>query len=183
MRNYRVTPLHLATLLAATKYAHFVPDRPFPGAVLSVTDSISQVEREITVLLRRTLEHLWARGYGEGAVDRYTYPVLVLLDSHGPMLLTELTARIGLSKPTVSRQVSRLGFASLVETWPAPHDPRAVVVRLTPEGARQAQRVGEARRESLRTVLVGWSDTDRDTLGTLLARLNTDLAGHQAGDE
>ncbi|MFD1517321.1 MarR family winged helix-turn-helix transcriptional regulator [Pseudonocardia yunnanensis] len=160
-----------------------MPDRPFPGAVVSVTDSISQVEREITVLLRRTLEHLWARGYGEGPVDRYTYPVLVLLDSHGPMLLTELTARIGLSKPTVSRQVSRLGFASLVETWPAPHDPRAVVVRLTPEGARQVQLVGEARRESLRAVLVGWSDTDSDTLATLLARLNTDLAGHHGGDD
>lgn len=43
------------------------------------------------MLLRRTLEHLWARGYGDGPVDRYTYPVLVLLDSHGPMPLTELT--------------------------------------------------------------------------------------------
>jgi DNA-binding MarR family transcriptional regulator len=99
------------------------------------------------------------------------------------MPLTELTARIGLSKPTVSRQVSRLGFASLVETWPAPHDPRAVVVRLTPEGARQVRQVGEARRESLRAVLAGWSDTDSDNLATLLARLNGDLAGHRGGSE
>jgi DNA-binding MarR family transcriptional regulator len=61
--------------------------------------------------------------------------------------------------------------------------PRAVVVRLTPEGARQVQRVGEARCERLRAVLAGWSDTDSDTLATLLARLNTDLSGRQGGDK
>jgi hypothetical protein len=43
--------------------------------------------------------------------------------------------------------------------------------------------VGEARRESLRAVLVGWSDADSETLATLLARLNADLAGHHGGAE
>jgi DNA-binding MarR family transcriptional regulator len=161
-------------------YARFVPERPDLGAVTLITpDAIGRVEREVTVLLRRTLEAVWSSGYGEGPVDRYTYPVLAVLDAHGPLALAELTTRLGLSKPTVSRQVGRLGSAALVETCPAPHDPRAVVVSLTTQGAQEVRRVREARRKGLQEVLAGWSDADSDTLAGLLARLNADLDRHR----
>jgi DNA-binding MarR family transcriptional regulator len=146
---------------------------------LITPDAIGRVEREVTVLLRRTLEAVWSSGYGEGPVDRYTYPVLAVLDAHGALALGELTTRLGLSKPTVSRQVGRLGFAALVETWPAPHDPRAVVVSLTTQGAQEVRRVREARRKGLHEVLAGWSDADTDTLAGLLTRLNVDLGRHR----
>ncbi|MCW2719741.1 MAG: hypothetical protein QOG20_6798 [Pseudonocardiales bacterium] len=137
-------------------------------------DALARVEREITVLIRRTLEEVWAGGYGDGPVDRYTYPVLALLDEHGPQGLGELTRRLGVSKPTASRHVAKLGAAGLVSTRPD-RDPRAVLVALTPAGDEQVARVRDIRHAGLRTVLSGWSDADGDALATLLSRLNVDL--------
>lgn len=142
-------------------------------------DPLSRVEREITVLLRRTLEEVWAGGYGEGPVDRYTYPVLALLQEHGPQGLTELTRRLGISKPTTSRHVARLGEASLVTSAPDGRDPRAVVVTLTGQGAAQVTQVRSRRRERLGEVLRSWSDADGEVLAELLGRLNRDLDAHR----
>lgn len=126
------------------------------------------------MLVRRTLEEVWSSGYGAGPVDRYTYPVLALVDEHGPQGLGELTRRLGVSKPTASRHVAKLAAAGLVTTRPD-RDPRAVLVELTAAGGAQVARVRDVRRAGLAAVLTGWSDGDGDTLATLLARLNADL--------
>ena len=146
---------------------------------LLTPDSVGRVERELTVFLRRTLEAVWSRGYGDGPVDRYTYPVLVLLHEHGPLGLGELASRLGLTKPTMSRHVARLGGATLVTTRPDRRDTRAVTVVLTPEGAERVEQVREARRRTLQTVLADWSQADSEALAHLLARLNTDLDRHR----
>lgn len=127
------------------------------------------------MLLRRTLEDVWSRGYGDGPIDRFTYPVLALLDEHGPLGLSEITARLGLSKPTVSRQVTRLAAAGLVASRPDLRDPRAVCVSLTAAGEDQVRRVRDVRRRSLGAVLASWTGRDSHTLGALLARLNAEL--------
>jgi DNA-binding MarR family transcriptional regulator len=148
---------------------------------LLTSDAIGRVERELTVFLRRTLEVVWSSGYGGEPVDRYTYPVLVLIDEHGPLGLGELATRLGLTKPTMSRHVARLGGAALVATRPDQRDPRAVVVHLTPDGAERVERVREVRRRTLGEVLADWSGADSEALAQLLARLNTDLDRHPGG--
>jgi DNA-binding MarR family transcriptional regulator len=155
------------------------PDRP--SVTLLTQDSVGRVERELTVFLRRSLEAVWSRGYGDGPVDRYTYPVLALLDEHGPLGLGELATRLGLTKPTMSRHVARLGGGTLVTTRPDRRDTRAVIVVLTPEGAERVERVREVRRRTLGTVLANWSGADSEALAHLLARLNTDLDRHHDG--
>jgi DNA-binding MarR family transcriptional regulator len=152
-----------------------VPQRRAGTVSLVTGDAVGRVEHEITVLLRRTLEDVWSRGYGDGPIDRFTYPVLALLDEHGPLGLSDLTARLGLSKPTVSRQVTRLAAADLVATRPDRRDPRAVSVSLTAAGEEQVRRVRDMRRRSLSAVLASWTETDSHTLAALLARLNADL--------
>lgn len=142
-------------------------------------DPLARVEREITVLLRRTLEEVWSNVYGAGPVDRYTYPVLALLHDHGPQGLTGLTRRLGISKPTTSRHVARLGAAALVSTTPDGRDPRAVVVTLTATGAAHVQKVRAARRERLSEVLRSWTPEDGEALAELLGRLNADLDRHR----
>lgn len=139
-------------------------------------DSLHRLEHEITVLIRRTVEPVWSGGYGaHDAVDRYTYPVLAALDENGEQSLTVLTGRLGVSKPTASRQVSRLSRAGLVDVRPDARDSRSVVIALTPQGLAQRELVRQARLGPLHAVLEGWPQTDRDTLGSLLARFNTDL--------
>jgi DNA-binding MarR family transcriptional regulator len=112
-------------------------------------------------------------------VDRYTYPVLVLLGERGPLGLGELAARLGLTKPTMSRHVARLAGATLVTTRPDRRDTRAVTVMLTPEGAERVERVREVRRRTLATVLANWSEADSQALAHLLGRLNADLDRHR----
>lgn len=89
--------------------------------------------------------------------------------------------RLGLTKPTTSWHVARLGGAGLVGTHPDPRDVRALVVGLTPAGEAMVARLRAARHAWLAAVLDRWSDGDRDTLGALLARLNVDLDAHRAG--
>ncbi|MCF7548863.1 MarR family winged helix-turn-helix transcriptional regulator [Pseudonocardia sp. WMMC193] len=144
-------------------------------------DSLHRLEHEITVLIRRTVEPVWSGGYGaHEAVDRYTYPVLAALDENGEQSLTVLTGRLGVSKPTASRQVSRLSRAGLVAVRPDSRDSRSVVISLTPEGAAQRELVRHARLGPLHAVLEGWPQEDRDLLGSLLARFNTDLDEYRA---
>jgi len=139
-------------------------------------DSLHSLEKQITLLVRRTMESVWSHGYGPNdAVDRYTYPVLMLLDEEGPHSLSALTAKLGVSKPTASRQVSRLARAGLVEVSPHERDPRSVSVALTDAGAAARDEVRTARLTPLREVMDHWPDADRQALAGLLDRFNTDL--------
>ena len=162
------------------------PERPIDvsrsgGTAVAATrgdrdDSLHSLEKQITLLVRRTMESVWSHGYGPNeAVDRYTYPVLMLLDEEGPHSLTALTVKLGVSKPTASRQVSRLARAGLVEVSPHERDPRSVSVSLTGAGANARDEVRTARLAPLREVMDHWPDADRKALAGLLDRFNTDL--------
>lgn len=167
------------------QYARRVPRSPDLAEVAFATppgegpadslDPLVQVEREITVLLRRTLEEVWKSVYDNGPLDRYTYPALALLHEHGPQGLSELTRRLGISKPTTSRHVARLAASGMVLTAPDGRDPRAMVVALTDAGGAHVERVRAARRERLAEVLGSWSHADGEALAELLGRLNRDL--------
>ncbi|MFP5021828.1 MarR family winged helix-turn-helix transcriptional regulator [Pseudonocardia phyllosphaerae] len=158
----------------ATATATATAERP---AVAAVPDtSLQSLEKQITLLVRRTMESVWANGYGpNSAVDRYTYPAMVLLDDDGAMSLTELTGRLGVSKPTASRQVSRLSRAGLVEVTPRACDPRSVNVALTDAGREARAEVREARLAPLREVIQHWPEADRRDLAGLLGRFTGDL--------
>jgi DNA-binding MarR family transcriptional regulator len=65
----------------------------------------------------------------------------------------ELTRRLRLQKSTVSRLVGQMSARGWVERAPAPNDGRGVVLRLTAEGQRAAQNLGEARRERFSRLL------------------------------
>lgn len=151
---------------------------PVAGAERARTaeTSLHSLERQITLLVRRTMESVWEHGYGPNdAVDRYTYPVLTLLDDDGALSLTALTGKLGVSKPTASRQVSRLSRAGLVQVSPHEVDPRSVSVALTPAGRAAREQVRAARLAPLREVIAHWPEQDREALAGLLDRFNSDL--------
>lgn len=140
------------------------------------------IEREITLLLRRTLEEVWAQGYGAGtAVTRYSYPLLVLLEQSGPLRLGQLADRLGLSKPTVSRQVTRLRAESLVLVAEDPDDSRSGLVTLTEPGRQQVRDVRSRRMAPLRRVLDGWDGAERDAFAQLLGDFNRGLDANRPG--
>jgi DNA-binding MarR family transcriptional regulator len=132
-----------------------------------------RVEREIGLLLRRS-RAISARLARElhPDLDGAAYGLLALLQDTGPLRASDLVARLGLDKSTVSRQVASLVDLGLVTRAADPADGRAQVLRTSPEGASRLQRIREVRRARWEAELSGWPPEDVATLADLLARFN-----------
>jgi DNA-binding MarR family transcriptional regulator len=125
--------------------------------------------------VRCALRGLWDEGFGPApVVDRYTYPMLVLLAEEGPMRVGEVARWFRLDKSTVSRHLGRLATAELIE----PVDDRAGVrspLRVSRAGRARLAEISRARQEWMGTAVGGWSQDDMGVLADLLSRLNDGL--------
>ncbi|WP_448641410.1 MarR family winged helix-turn-helix transcriptional regulator [Geodermatophilus sp. URMC 63] len=151
-----------------------VTDPQRPGAPGSDPHgSFVRLEREIGLLLRRS-RAISARLARElhPDLDGAAYGLLALLQDAGPLRASDLVARLGLDKSTVSRQVASLVDLGMVTRAPDPADGRAQVLTTSAEGAARLARIREARRARWEADLSGWPADDVATLGELLARLN-----------
>jgi DNA-binding MarR family transcriptional regulator len=137
--------------------------------------TMTALERELTLMVRRVLRGLWTADHGPD-IDHTVFPLLVALRDEGPMRTGELARYFHLDKSTVSRHIARLEAAGLVETRPDPNDRRCAQLHTTPLGVTRVDEIRAARRAPLRQVLDGWSEADRDQLAQLLRRLNTAMS-------
>jgi DNA-binding MarR family transcriptional regulator len=131
------------------------------------------LEREIGLLLRRS-RAISARLAGalHPDLDGAAYGLLALLQDAGPLRASDLVARLGLDKSTVSRQVSTLVDLGLVDRTADPADGRAQVLTPSPEGATRLAGIRDARRARWEADMAGWPAEDVATLAELLGRLN-----------
>ena len=136
-------------------------------------ESFVRLEREIGLLLRRS-RAISARLARElhPDLDGAAYGLLALLQDAGPLRASDLVARLGLDKSTVSRQVSSLVELGMVTREPDPDDGRAQVLSTSAEGSARLARIREVRRARWEADMSGWPAQDVATLGELLARLN-----------
>jgi DNA-binding MarR family transcriptional regulator len=132
-----------------------------------------RLEREIGLLLRRS-RAISARLAAElhPDLDGAAYGLLALLQDTGPLRASDLVARLGLDKSTVSRQISSLVALGLVDRSADPGDGRAQVLTPSSEGAARLARIREARRARWEADLAHWPAEDVEALGELLGRLN-----------
>lgn len=132
-----------------------------------------ELEREVGLLLRRS-RAISSRLAGElhPDLDGAAYGLLALLQDAGPLRASDLVARLGLDKSTVSRQLSTLVGLGLVDREADPGDGRAQVLRPSVEGAARLARIREARRARWESDLTGWPVEDVATLAGLLGRFN-----------
>lgn len=93
------------------------------------------------------------------------YSVLALVDTRGPLGLTELTELEGLNPTMLSRVVKALDERGFIRRMPDPGDLRAARVEATPEGAKVHERVRAQRTQVLCDCLHGLPP---DTTATLL---------------
>ena len=136
-------------------------------------EAFVHLEREIGLLLRRS-RAISAKLAGElhPDLDGAAYGLLALLQDSGPLRASDLVARLGLDKSTISRQITALVELGLVERTPDPDDGRAQVLAPTAEGTQRLDRIREARRQRWETDLGAWPTGDVATLAELLGRLN-----------
>jgi DNA-binding MarR family transcriptional regulator len=136
-------------------------------------EAFVRLEREIGLLLRRA-RAISARLAAElhPDLDGAAYGLLALLQDAGPLRASDVVARLGLDKSTVSRQVAQLVDLRLVDRAADPEDGRAQVLTPSAEGSARLARIRAARRERWESDLGDWPAADVATLGELLARLN-----------
>jgi DNA-binding MarR family transcriptional regulator len=136
-------------------------------------EAFVELEREIGLLLRRS-RAISARLAAElhPDLDGAAYGLLALLQDAGPLRASDLVARLGLDKSTVSRQLSTLVGLGLVDREADPGDGRAQVLRPSAEGSQRLARIRAARRARWESDLAGWPESDVATLAQLLGRLN-----------
>ena len=136
-------------------------------------EAFVRLEREIGLLLRRA-RAIQTRLASElhPDLDGASYGLLALLQDAGPLRASDLVARLGLDKSTVSRQVANLTTLGLVDRTADPDDGRAQVLTPSAEGSTRLARIREARRARWEQDLADWPAADVATLGQLLGRFN-----------
>lgn len=109
------------------------------------------------------------------ALDRSAYVILRHLESAGPLNVSALADRLNLDGSTVTRQVTALENAALVERRRDPNDGRGTVIAATDRGLEQMEAVRVARRAVYDRVLENWTPDERAALAATLVKFNGSL--------
>ncbi|MEV4199114.1 MarR family winged helix-turn-helix transcriptional regulator [Micromonospora globbae] len=136
-------------------------------------ETLRAVEHELTALLRRGRAVSWevAREVHPN-LEPNAYGLLLWLRRSDRIRLTDLAARLGIGKGTLSRQIRALETLGLVSRTPDPSDRRASQLSLTEEGQRRFDAARAARLEHIRRVLETWPAADVAEFARLLGRFN-----------
>jgi DNA-binding MarR family transcriptional regulator len=157
-------------------------DQKLPAALIdeeaTQSDALSQVERQVTFLVRRTQKvHLHGRNPDGGRpLDRSGYAILGLIYDGGPQRPGELASDFGLDASTISRQVAHLERTELATREPDPEERRACHMTLTAAGRESLVATRARRREAVRGILGSWPSKDQEDLARLLGKFNRDMA-------
>ncbi|MET7706845.1 MarR family transcriptional regulator [Micromonospora sp. NPDC005189] len=136
-------------------------------------EPIRAVEHELTALLRRGRAVSWEIGREvHPNLEPNTYGLLLWLRRSGSIRLTELAARLGVGKGTLSRQINGLEALGLVRRDPDPSDRRAAQIRFTEEGQRRFDAARSARVGEFLRTLNDWPTRDVEEFARLLGRFN-----------
>ncbi len=103
--------------------------------------------------------------------------LIVHLARCGPMRATELSRSMMLNQSTVSRQLTSLADAGLVERRSDPDDGRAQVMSVTAAGWDAAYRSLADWVRDFEQVIDTWPTSDRVEFARLLNRFSTDFEG------
>ena len=136
-------------------------------------DAAEQIAGLLDGIVRRQ-RRASREGFGE-SVTHGQFRVLRTLDHAGEALrLSELAARLGIVPRSATSVVDDLEAAGLVARQPDPHDRRATLVDLTPDGRKILTTLREKRRDVMVSQLSRLTPEEQQTLAQLLQRLADD---------
>jgi DNA-binding MarR family transcriptional regulator len=135
-----------------------------PAAAKAATASLLDLLRTVRKAKARMLAD------ARGDVDSATQLLLHTVAQAGPMRTSTLAATVGSDLSTVSRQVSALVTAGLLERRADPADGRACLLALTPAGEARLADHEQDRDAFFDEVLDGWTEDELSQFAGLLAR-------------
>lgn len=132
--------------------------------------AVETIQREMTVFARRARA---SAGRLHPELSLVSYTLLGHLEERDGCRATDLAAHYALDKSTVSRQVTALERAGLLERRPDPEDHRVQVLHLTEAGRSILGQVTVSRRAAVGERLAEWSEEDLERFAGYLVRYNT----------
>lgn len=131
--------------------------------------AVETIHREMTAFARRARA---SAGRMHPQLSLVSYTLLGHLEERGGCRATDLAAHYALDKSTVSRQVTALERAGLVERRRDPEDHRVQVLHLTETGRSVLAQVTVSRRDAVRERLADWTREDLERFAACLVRYN-----------
>lgn len=114
------------------------------------------------------------------------HPMLHTIDRFAPISIGDLAERLGVTQPGVTRSLSQLADAGLVQVMTAPDDGRRKLVSLTDEGSRfvaEAKRIAwPAVEEAVADLCSGFAPDLLAHLAAMETGLNERALGERAGE-
>lgn len=143
---------------------------------MDATEAVESIQREMTAFARRARA---SAGRMHPELSLVSYTLLGHLEERDGCRATDLAAHYALDKSTVSRQVTALERAALVERRLDPEDHRVQVLHLTEAGRRILAQVTESRRAAFQERLADWPEEDLARFAAYLTRYNAWPAAHE----
>lgn len=145
----------------------------------SSTGPVKAIETALITVVRQARRPGVHEGLGRRAgvsLARTETLILARIADAEPIGLSALAAEVDLDLSVVSRHVSALVDAGLVDRSRSDSDGRAVELRLTADGNADLERIRRARREWIARLVSEWPGADIETLAELLERFATAMA-------
>lgn len=142
--------------------------------------AVETIQREMTIFARRARA---SAGRMHPELSLVSYTLLGHLEESGGCRATDLAAHHALDKSTVSRQVTALERAGLIERRTDPEDHRVQVLDLTEAGREILAQVTRSRRAAFRERLAAWPEEDLVRFARYLERYNAGPAPTAGPDE
>lgn len=115
---------------------------------------------------------LWARRSIPAQMSSTSITTLDTLDQDGPLRITELAQREGVSQPGMTTLVNRLVGEGYAERLSDPGDRRAALVRITPPGRDMLRARQRSRSAALHTVIARLPREHQAALGAAVDALH-----------
>ena len=126
--------------------------------------------------LARAMDEFDETVCGALGLGRSDLRALNLLE-HGPSTPSELSRRLGLTRPAVTALIDRLATSGYVTRTSVPHDRRASAVQLTPRTWHALARVYRPLGQRIQQVDDDLTDGERRTLVDAMAQLTATFDG------
>ncbi|MEV6911792.1 MarR family winged helix-turn-helix transcriptional regulator [Amycolatopsis sp. NPDC051071] len=123
------------------------------------------------------LQHAWIMQAWQDDPGLHPAAAMLLSDlaKHGEARPSELAKRRFVDLSVVSRQISQLSAAGMVDRRPAPEDGRASIISLSERGREELARRRAGYLKFMERALGDWDDEKVLELTTRLAEMNADV--------
>lgn len=138
------------------------------------SEPLDRIQNSLIALVRRSVDPRANRRINEIAgtdIERSEATLVASLAQLGPIRMSALAEAVRLDISTVSRQISRLVSADLVERQTDPDDGRAYLLVLSGRGEDVSERLRQAKAAWITALLDDFSSDEQVALADLLERL------------